>query len=246
MVACGGLGGVISIYDLRQLKKTPLHSIIDPFLQHIGEFSVSPKNDLIASGKSGFTLWKIGGKSGLTFRGTQDGEGIVRSSFVGSDRAISTNSTGRFQEWSIKKQETKSNLMRTVAVPPLKDSVTRLQTPGASDSASVIAGATAAMTPTPTGAHLSEWDWDFDFQDWSKSHQSSADEVSSSPSKSPFPNSPAFSAQAEPSEHGRKGRVFERAAGSATGPSTSSAPGADDLTSLPIKDLDDLIGYYLS
>ena len=219
LIACAGLGGVVHILDDRYLS-APAQTVLDPFLQDIGEFSVSSDGSMLAFGKNGITLWSSSGGA-LNFRGLQECTGSVRGSFIDSRRAITTESNGRFKEWLIKKP-IKTHSSRAL-MPPYNDSLEVASPP--KDSGVLLPSPNkmnaAAMETSPSkDPSLAEWDWDLDFNEWTTKG-----------GRTPT---------------GRSGYSEAESARAAAGQRETSAGQAEDLNVLPMKDLDDLIGYYLS
>jgi len=269
-VVCAGLGGIVQVLDTRRLG-TPIHSVADPYLQDIVEISVTPDGDMMALGQNGFTLWKTS-RSGFIFRGFQETNGVTRGGFVDSKRGFTTDSDGTFQEWEFKRHVGVRE--KAVAVPPYSREGGRVPggasaaaamqkktqplrygsgidkrgcDDGYNDSASSSSSSTTTTTTTTIRANTSggggdyqtpmsddptpsmagtptvgadgEWDWDLDFQYFEQ-----------------------------------KGSSIDRGAEEATAllPSTekskSSQPSTPSSTtaSLSLKDLDELIGFYLS
>ena len=128
-IACAGLGGVIHVFDTRKLS-IPVHAVLDPHHENIIELSSSAQGDLLAFGNKGFTLWRTGSRAtGMHFRGIVECQGGgLRGGFVdqapgsSSQKAYTTDSRGEFVEWSVKRYE-KRPQSKTVAVPPFKEPV---------------------------------------------------------------------------------------------------------------------------
>ena len=230
-VLCAGVGGIIHIVDSRKLggekpfpndspclsllfanqlfrsflsnlAGPPVHSVVDPFLQVCTELSCSNDGDLLAMGENGFTLWKVGGRSGLQYRGLMQAHGLSRGAFAepprGPRRAFTTDGAGNFREWDI--QRATSERTRASAVPEFSEPV-RASTKLKNDTGN----GKAQTAPSEPGPELSssEWDLDLDF------------------------NGPEAS------------RSQNQEALSTTGP-------VEEISSLPMRDLDDLIVFYLS
>lgn len=207
-VLCSGMGGVIHVVDSRKLGGPPVHSVADPFLQVCTELSCSNEGDLLALGENGFTLWKVGGRAGLQFRGLMHAHGQSRGGFAepprGPRRAFTTDSTGNFQEWDI--QRYTNEKMKAASVPEFSEPV-RARMPVLKNEG----GQAEERSATAPSSELAsnEWDWDLDF-------------ICTNPA-TPVPHQ-------------------ESSAASTGGP---PAP-AEEMNALPMRELDDLIGFYLS
>jgi len=182
----------------------PVHSVVDPYLHHCTELSCSNDGDLLAMGESGFTLWKVGGRSGLQYRGLMRACGQSRGAFAepprGPRRAFTTDSAGNFQEWDIQRPVGEKT-SKTSAVPEFSEPVRASKPPKIENRN--IKEHTAAMAPPAPELTSGEWDWDLDFNG---------------------PETGRSQFQEEPSVNGP----------------------AEEISSLPMRDLDDLIGFYLS
>jgi len=124
-IVCAGLGGVLYLLDTRQLNMVQ-QSIIDPSLHAVHELSASAHGDLLAIGRSSFTLWKSEGKASLTFRAVET-EGkrcatssgsMMRGAIISPGLAVTTDTRGDFQEWVIKKGASPDKHRRPSAASP--------------------------------------------------------------------------------------------------------------------------------
>ena len=231
----------MNVFDTRRLG-IPVHSIADPYLQDGVELSVTGDGDMMVFGDNGFTLWKSN-RSGFTFRGFQETSGgKTRGAFVDLKRGFTTDSDGTFQEWDFKRHV--SAREKSVAVPPYEKEGGRVPGsylhrgpasshrhcsamvgPNRSCNDSANSGInnnhtpTAAVSGKPSSATptAAGGEWDWDL-DFSFDRKTKGE---GGAEEAPSPSAASSSAD--------KGK---------------SQP--DTMASLPLKDLDELIGFYLS
>lgn len=228
-IVCSGLGGAINILDTRRLD-SPVHTIADPFLQDIAELAVSASGDVMAVGKGGFTLWSTS-RSSLSFRGLQETTpGMQRGSFASNKFAFTTDSNGGFQEWELRREAPLRE--RSVVVPPYKER--------SRDRAA------ASVKPAGGGRE----------HGWGRDHGSTrsiamVDELQpSEASASMESGTPSgdwdWDLDFQDGGTPKGGTGTEAAAANSNSSSSNTPQQADSLSSLPLKDLDELIGFYLS
>jgi hypothetical protein len=230
--------------------------------------------DLLALGEHGFTLWNSTGHGRLNFRALveePDAKGFIRGSFNDGTTAFTTNASGGLKAWKVKTGRPLAAMTvphkHNVPQNPPKHGEPLARGPPQSPQKHNLGRGVhrggvqlGASTPSSTGKislaseELSLWDWDEELprdsglmEEWPGRDPVAAPAAAAPPTGVPATGEVAVEASIGETPAAAAGTTLAGAARPAgqIRPAASLRVHSEDANSLPIKDLDELISFYL-